>query len=90
VADDPAPLLRGAGEEAGDVREGHQRDVEGVAGADEARRLLRGFDVEDPGEVRGLVADDPHREAVEAGEAADDVPGEVLVDLEEVAVVDDQ
>ena len=43
-----------------------------------------------PGEVLGLVADDPDRIAVEAGEADDDVLGEVLVDLEELAVVDDQ
>ena len=40
--------------------------------------------------LRGLVADDADRVAVEAREAADDVLGEVLVDLEELAVVDDQ
>ena len=44
---------------------------------------------EHPGEEGGLVADDPDRIAVEPGEAADDVLGEVLVDLEELLVVDD-
>ena len=65
------------------------RDVVGVAGADEAGRLLGGLDVEHAGEEGGLVADDADREAVEPREAADDVLGEVLVDLEELAVVDD-
>jgi hypothetical protein len=37
-----------------------------------------------------LVADDADRVAVQAREAADDVLGVVLVDLEELAVVDDQ
>ena len=43
-----------------------------------------------PGEVLGLVADDPDRIAVEAAEADDDVLREVLLDLEELAVVDDE
>ena len=43
-----------------------------------------------PAMWRGLVADDADRVAVEAAEAADDVLGVVLVDLEELAVVDDQ
>ena len=40
VPDDPAVLLRGAGQEAGDVLERHDRDVERVAEPDEAGRLL--------------------------------------------------
>ena len=39
VADDPAELLGGAGQEAGHVLEGHERDVEGVAEAHEAGPL---------------------------------------------------
>ena len=89
MADDAAPLLARAGQEAGDVAERQQRDVVGVAGADEAGGLLRGLDVEDAGEVLGLVADDPDGVAVETREAADDVLREVLVHLEELAVVDD-
>ena len=53
-------------------------------------RLLRGVDVEHAGQVLRLVADDADRVAVEAREADDDVLREVLVDLEELAVVDDQ
>jgi hypothetical protein len=40
VADDPAPLLRGAGEEAGHVHERQQRDVERVAEAESAPKIL--------------------------------------------------
>ena len=89
VADDPAPLLRGAGQEAGHVDEGDERDVERVARADEARRLDRRVDVEHAGERARLVADDADRVAAEPREAADDVLGEALVHLEELAVVDD-
>jgi hypothetical protein len=40
VADDAAVLLVDAGQEAGHVDEGDERDVERVAGAHEAGRLL--------------------------------------------------
>ena len=78
------------GRKPGDVDERQQGDVEGVARAHEACGLRRGVDVEHARELRRLVADDPDREAVQAGEAADDVLGMVLVHLEELAVVDDQ
>ena len=89
VTDDPAPLLLGAGEEAGHVDEGDERDVEGVAGADEAGGLRRRVDVEHPGERLRLVPDDPDRVTSEPGEAADDVLGVALLDLQELTVVDD-
>ena len=89
VADDAAVLLPGAGEEARHVDEGDQRDVEGVAGADEAPCFLGRFDVEDAGQNLGLVADDADGMAVETGEAAHDVLRPVREVLVEVAVVDD-
>ena len=85
VADDAAVLLLDAGHEAGDILEGDERDVEGVAEADEARALDAGVDVEHAGEERGLVGDDADRAAGHAREADDDVAREVLVHLEEVA-----
>ena len=78
------------GRKPGHVAERQQRDVERVARAHEARGLLGGVDVEHARELRGLVADDADRVAVQAREAADDVLGVVLVDLEELLVVDDQ
>ena len=64
------------GRKPGHVDEGDQRDVERVAGAHEAGRLLGGLDVEHAGEHHRLVADDADGVAVDAGEAAHDVPAQ--------------
>ena len=69
MADDAAVLLGHPGEEAGDVLEGEERDVERVAEAHEARALDRGVDVEDPGEDGRLVGDDAHRVSADVREA---------------------
>ncbi len=61
VLDDAAVLLGDAGQEAGDVFKGDERDVEGVTEPDEPGSLDRGVDVEDAGQHRGLVGDDPDR-----------------------------
>jgi hypothetical protein len=89
AADDAVPLLVGAGQEARDVDEGEDRDVEGVAGAHEPGRLLRGVDVEAAGELHRLVGDDADRAALDPAEADEDVRREQRLDLEELAVVDD-
>ena len=89
VLDDAAEFLLRAGQEAGDVFEGNQRNVEGVAEAHEARGFDAGVDVENAREECGLIGDDTHRAAVEARKSDDNIFGEVLVDFEEVAVVDD-
>jgi hypothetical protein len=70
VPDDPAVLLVGAGQEPGHVDEGEDRDVERVAEPHEAGGLLGAVDVEHPGEVGGLVADDAHRAAVDTRQPA--------------------
>ena len=53
--------------------EEEQRQVEGVAEGDEARRLVGRVDLDRAGADRGLVGDDADRAAVEAGEADDDL-----------------
>ena len=78
------------GQEARHVHEREDRDVEGVAEAHEAGGLLGGADVEHAGELRGLVAHDADRAPVQPREADDDVAREVLLHLEELAVVDEQ
>ena len=88
VLDDAAVLLRRAGQEARHVLERHERDVEAVAEADEARALERRVDVEAPGQVRGLVRHDPDRPAAEPPEADDEVRRVLGLDLEEVPVVE--
>ena len=76
------------GRKPGHVDEGDERDVEGVARADEARGLVRGVDVEHAGERARLVADDADRVAAEPREPRDDVLRPALAHLEELAVVD--
>src|SRR3546814_17139958 len=82
-------LLRDAGKEAGDVDEGDDRNIEGVAEADEARRLFRAGDAEHAVEHPRLVGDDADREALDPAEAEDDDGGVGGLDLEEIALVAD-
>src|SRR5690606_24146766 len=84
TADDAVELLAGAGQEARDVDQREDRDVERVAGADEARGLLRGLDVQATGELGGLVGDDADAAALDATEADDDVHRVLTLDLEEL------
>ena len=58
VADDALALDVGADHEPGHVGEEEQRDVEGVAGHDEAGRLVGGVDEQHAALVPGLVGDD--------------------------------
>lgn len=90
VADDARVLLIDARQEARDVDERQERDVEGIAEADEARRLVRGVDVEAARHDLRLVRDDADDLAVEARVADDDVRREELLDLEELPVVDER
>src|SRR5712692_3839949 len=87
VLDDPAVLLRHAGKESGHVLERDERDVEGIAEPDEPGALERGVDIEHARQRRGLIRDDAHRPAPEARQADQQVPREVPVDLQELAVV---
>ena len=90
VPDDAAELLDGARQEPRHVLEGHDRDVEGITEAHEARALHRRVDVEGARKVRRLVGDDADRPAAHAREPHEDVPGVVLLHLEEHALVDDR
>src|SRR3546814_3091656 len=73
MLDDSVIFLRGAGQEAGDIDEGEDRNLECIAKADEARRLLRGIEVKHPREHQRLVRDDADRAPLDAPEAAEDV-----------------
>ena len=73
VLDDAPVFLGGSGHEAGNVHEGDDRNVEGVAEAHETRRLDRGLDVEHSRQAPGLIGHDADRMSIHAGEANDDV-----------------
>ena len=66
-----------------------QRHAEQVAGAHEARGLLRRLGVEHAADVARLVGDDADRAAVDPGPGADDVARPALAVLEQPAVVDE-
>ncbi len=89
VLDQAAVLLRGAGQETRHVDEGHDRDLEAVAEAHEAGGLTRGVAVEHARQHHRLVRHDADGAAFHAREARDDVLRVGLLDLEEVALVDD-
>ena len=82
-------LLIYARHESGNINQCHQGDVEAVAKPDEPGCFVGSVDVQDPGQMLGLIADDAHRVAVEAAQAHHDVGSETLMDLHELLVIDD-
>ena len=87
MADDAAAFLGFAGEETAGVHEGDERDVEDIAEADEPRAFIGSVDVESSGFLHRLVGDDANDDALDAGEADDEVFGPVHLDFKEVAGV---
>ena len=87
VADDPLALDFLADHEARHVREEEQWNVEGVAGHDEAGRLVGGVDEEDAALHLRLVGHDPDHPPVEARVADHDLLRPAVVHLEEGAGV---
>src|SRR3546814_5011686 len=73
MLDDPAKFLRGAGQEAGHIDKGEDRDFEGVAKTHEARGLLAGVDIEATGQHQRLIGDHAHGAPLHSAEAADDI-----------------
>ena len=90
MGDDAAVLLGRTRQEARNVHQGHDRNVERIAEADETRGLAAGVDVEHAGHELGLVGDDADRLAVETREAGDDVLGVSGSRLQVLAVVHDR
>ena len=89
MGDDAAVFLLRAAEEAGHIDKRDQRNVEGVAEADETRRLAGGVDVQDAGQHLRLVGDDSDALAAHVGESHQDVAGEVGMYFKELAVIYD-
>ena len=86
---DTVVFLVDTGEESGDIDEGHDGNVEGIAEADETSTLDGGVDVQATSELERLVGDDTDSAAFHATETDDNVLGEVGRDFEELVVIDD-
>ena len=83
----PPLFLLHARHEARHIDQGHNRDIEHVAEADEPRGLVRGIDVQRAGFHARIVRDDPDRHALHAREANDNVPRPEAVHFQEIAAV---
>src|SRR2546422_2412303 len=73
VADDPVFLDLGADQESRHVHQVHERDVEGVAHADEPSGFVGRVRIEDAALLHRLVRDHAHRVAAGASKPDDDV-----------------
>src|SRR5215212_8312462 len=82
-ADDPLALDLRADHEARHIGEEQQRHVEGVAGPDEARGLVRGVHEQNAATLLRLVRDDADHPALETRVAHDQLLGPAFLHLEE-------
>src|SRR5580692_4916882 len=89
MLDDAAKFLLRAGQKAGNIFESDQRDIEGVAEADEACTFQRSIDVENAGEERRLIGDNADGAPIEARKPDNNILCKVLMDLEKIAVIHD-
>jgi len=88
VPDDAAVFLRHSRQKSRHILERHDRNVERIAEAHEARSLYRCVDVQYAGQHRGLIRHDADAGAAKVRKSAKDVAGVVLVHFIELAVVD--
>src|SRR5271167_3250398 len=88
VADDAPVFLLDAGQETGNVNEGQQRQVEGIAEAYEARHLVRGVNVEHTRQYARLAGHDAHGSSLHTSKTDHNVGGKAGLDFEEILVVD--
>src|SRR4030095_11212612 len=82
-------LLLNAGQEAGHVFEGNERNIETIAEPDETRGFYRRVDIENAGQERRLICNDTNRAPIEPRKAYANVWRVVLLHFEKVTVIDD-
>ena len=89
MQDNGIVLLGGTGQEAGNVNEGNDGDIECVAETNEACTLTAAVAVQYTCHLLGLVGNDTYTLTVEACETDDEVLGIAGLYLEELAIVHD-
>src|SRR5690349_13258384 len=87
--DQAAIFLIGSWKKARDIDKGDDGDTEGIAKADEPRRLSRRIAVKNAGEHHRLVRDKTHSASRDAAEAYDDIFCVSLRKFEKIALVRD-
>src|SRR5713101_1923052 len=88
MLDDSAVFLICPRQKSRDIFKRHQRDVEAIAKAYEARAFNRRIDIERSGQHRRLVRDHSHRLPVQARKSHHNVLRIMFLDFEEIPVVD--
>ena len=81
-------FLVDAGQEARRIDKGHQRDIEAVAHAHEARHLIGCVDIDHARHNTRLLRDDAHAVPADARQSDDGVAGPQRLELDERALVD--
>jgi hypothetical protein len=90
VADDAAAFLFDPGQEARDVDQGDERDVEDIAGADEARDLVGGVESSAPAMCIGWLATMPTTTPEMRAKPTMTLRAKVACTSKEFAVVDER
>src|SRR5216684_1784274 len=87
MTDNACSLYRRADHEPRDVRQEQQRDVEGIAGIDEARSLIRCICEDHTSFDARLIGDDADRVPVQARITGNEFGREEFLDLKEAAAI---
>src|SRR5262249_49077546 len=87
VLDDAAELLLRSGQKTGNIFKRDEWNIEGVAEAHEPCAFYGCIDIQHARQKGRLIGYDTHRAAIQTGQTNDDIFREMLVNLEEVAVV---
>ena len=87
VVDDAAPFLFGPRQKARHVDQRQNGDGKRIAKPHEPRRLARAVDVQTPRQHHRLIGDDADGLAFHTDKAAQDIAGEIALDLEEIGLV---
>src|SRR5712692_11410390 len=85
----PVMFLIYSRQEARNIHQSQDRDVEGITEPYKARCLDGGIDVKGPGVNLRLVRNDPNRVSVESGESDNDILSPESLYLEQFASIDD-
>jgi len=83
MANDSAPFLLSSRQITRNVRDGQERDVEGVTATDEPRRFVRRIAIQTARHYLRLVGDDADRLAVDSGQTGNQVFGEIRLVFED-------
>ncbi len=90
MADDPFMLLFDSRKIPGDIDERNQRNIEAVAGPDEAGGIIRSVAINGRSKKERVVGHDSYGSSTHTGKTCDHVASKPRLDLKELPVIHDQ